>query len=707
MERVVSSDRLKTDHTARGIIDHLQNSSNELGIDSAVLYYDFPVFRDYEEALYRPSLLLLEKNKGIILIRICNTELELEHEDNLLGELHSLLNAKLLNSKRLRKNRTNLKFDIQSILYLTPGTDTGSVETENEAVSSYEALNTVIRGIGEASCDDDDIAEIRSVIEGLKALSRSSARDTADKDLKKCALVIKKLEEEIANFDAHQRRAALTVAVGPQRIRGLAGSGKTIVLAWKAAHIHLTNPDSKILFTFYTKSLYETIRRQITRFYRHFKDADPNWDNLQILHAWGGRREAGVYYNAAIENGVTPRSWQDVRSQAQPFKSICKHLIDTKSVQPKYDVALVDEAQDMPDSFFALLFDLTKGHRDEKSIIWAYDELQSIFEPRMRAPVELFGRDSDGEPRIDLDRAAQKAGLADYFQNDLVLYKCYRNPLDVLVTSHALGLGIYGPNIVQMLQNKDHWEDVGYEVLQGDFTTGSPTLIQRPAKNSPLAILKYEDKSEIIKTHRAESIADEISWIVEEICNFITNGVKPDEILVICLDDRNAKTYFSAISARLADKSIGSHDLLANPLAASNFCMEGRVTLSSVHRAKGNEAAVVFSAGTDAIAHERTSRRGRNKLFTAFTRTKCWLRVSGLNSIGAPLFDEIDAATRNSPTLSFNWPDLGQVETLQRDISRREDAAKRVQRDYLRKMSELGYSEEDALAELDVPEKTL
>ena len=706
MERVVSSDRLKNDPTARGIIEHLSKNANDLTIENSILYYDFPVFRDYEEALYRPSLLLLEKDKGIVLIRVCNTAIEIEHEDEMLGELHSLLNAKLLNSKRLRKNRTSLKFEIQSFLYVPQAI---GIETENQILSSYEGLSNAINLLAQSGCDDDDISEIRSVIEGLKALSRSTSkdRDTQDKDLKQKALVIKKLDEEIANFDAHQRRAALTVAVGPQRIRGLAGSGKTIVLAWKAAHLHLTKPEAKILFTFYTKSLYETVRKQITRFYRNFKDSDPNWDNLHILHAWGGRREAGVYYNAAIENNVSPKTWQDVQRTPQPFKTICQMLNDSVVANQKYDVVLVDEAQDMPESFFELLFHLTRGHRDEKSIIWAYDELQSIFEPKMRTPDDLFGIDNDGQPRISLDRSAQHAGMGDYFSNDLVLYKCYRNPLDILVTSHALGLGIYGTEIVQMLQDKDHWEDVGYKVLEGTFKTGSKTVIERPEINSPLSILKYQTKNDLIKLYRAESLQSEIFWIIEQIKEFINGGVKPEEILVVCLDDRNARTYFSGISKHLAEHGLASNDLLANPMASSSFIIDGRVTLSSVHKAKGNEAPLVFAAGIDAIAPERLSRRGRNKIFTAFTRTKCWLRVSGISISGAPLFDEIEKAIEKSPILDFFWPDFGKVDTLQRDISQRELEAKRVQRDYLRKMASLGYSEDDSLAELEVPEKTL
>ncbi|MBE7182051.1 MAG: hypothetical protein INR71_12750 [Terriglobus roseus] len=68
------------------------------------------------------------------------------------------------------------------------------------------------------------------------------------------------MENEIANFDEKQRHIALVDVGGPARIRGLAGSGKTVILAMKAAHIHLVNPDGLILITFFTKSLRATIK---------------------------------------------------------------------------------------------------------------------------------------------------------------------------------------------------------------------------------------------------------------------------------------------------------------------------------------------------------------------------------------------------------------------------------------------------------------
>lgn len=696
LEKVVSSARLRSDPIARQLIDHLVAEGDRLGLQDSVLYYDFPLFRDYEDALFQPTLLLLDKNKGVISIRVAGTAFDVVHEDAKLSELHSILFAKMLNSRRLRSSRSSLKIELTSVLYLPPGTDPEGIDSENVIVSSTEGLDRELTRLGASDLDDETLREARSVIEGVKALSRSSNRDVPTDGSKPKAAILKKLEEEIANFDANQRMAALTVPIGPQRIRGLAGSGKTIVLAWKAAHLHMQEPNKKILFTFYTRSLYDIIRKQITRFYRHFKDSDPNWDNLHILHAWGGRRTHGVYFDACIDHQVAPKQWGEVSSKSEPFEFACTDLLNRTTIRPKYDMVLVDEAQDLPDVFFHLLYRLAIGERDNKRLIWAYDELQSIFSPKMRTARELFGVAPDGLPNVDLDRAKIAHGLAGYVDNDLILKKCYRNPLDVLVCAHAIGLGIYGPQIVQMLQNKEHWEDVGYEVLQGTFEVGSEMTIERPKRNSPLAMSALETRDEIVRWALASDFSEELDWIVSQARQLLEGGLLPEEILIICLDDRNVKSYFSSLSARFSNFGIVTNDLLSNPFSTPQFVQEGCITMSTVHRAKGNEAAAVLVCGTDALAHDLDRRRSRNKLFTAFTRTKGWLRVSGLEP-AKPLFDEMERALTNSPALIFPWPDLGGVETLQRDLSRKEEVARRLRNEYVRKLSELGMTEEEAL----------
>jgi superfamily I DNA and RNA helicase len=181
------------------------------------------------------------------------------------------------------------------------------------------------------------------------------------------------------------------------------------------------------------------------------------------------------------------------------FGAACADLLKSGSVKPFYDHVLIDEGQDFPDSFYKLAFELAKGERDRKSVIWAYDELQDIMNVKIRQPIELFGHGQDGFPLVDLDRTA--AQLPPGATNDAVLSKAYRNQRDVLVTAHALGFGVYG-NIVQMLESAEHWEDVGYQLLSGPLETGRPVEILRPDRNSPLSVTQLDGFPPLIPSKR-------------------------------------------------------------------------------------------------------------------------------------------------------------------------------------------------------------
>ena len=73
-------------------------------------------------------------------------------------------------------------------------------------------------------------------------------------------------------MDKWQRTAAYEIPNKPQRIRGLAGSGKTIVLALKAAYLHFKDPTADIAVTFYSRSLYQQFTSLIQEFYQQYSN---------------------------------------------------------------------------------------------------------------------------------------------------------------------------------------------------------------------------------------------------------------------------------------------------------------------------------------------------------------------------------------------------------------------------------------------------
>ncbi|MFV8531523.1 DEAD/DEAH box helicase [Ralstonia pseudosolanacearum] len=708
---LVTTDRINDDPMGREFVRHLETHATALGLDDAALYYDFPTYSDYETVTHKPDALLLSPVHGIVAIRFVSghqAERQPSHVltdlDESLGQFCSILIGRLLKSRTLRRDRSSLNMAVTPVIFCdTSRADELFNEAEGEVISSLAAFDEFLAAQADTPMPDNAFAEARSVLEGAKALTRASKRVVDDPEAQRPAVALAQLEAEIANFDQKQRRAALVTINGPQRIRGLAGSGKTVILAMKAAHLHMTRPSERILVTFFTKSLRSPIKNLITKFYRHYKEVDPDWNQIHIRHGWGGANTSGAYADACRRSGITPRSYRSARDAApaktDPFEFACRELLDNTNIEPYYDHVLIDEGQDFPAAFYNLCFELASGNRDNKNIVWAYDELQNILNVRMRSPEELFGNDADGTPRISLARAEH--GLPPGATNDTVLSKCYRNQREILVTAHALGFGIYS-DIVQLLESPDHWQDVGYEVLTPDFRVGNHIEIVRPAENSPVSI-EREGLPPLIEHMIAGNLIEEVEWVVEKAREFLRGGLQPEDILVVALDDRNMRDYFKLLSASFAGHQIATNNIHADPYTEPPFTIPGKITLSTVYRAKGNEAAVVFAVGVDALA--LNLRSDRNKLFAAFTRTKAWLRVSGYKDSARRVAAEVDAAAACFPSLKFVMPDLSKINLIQRDLSQRSIRAKRIRNEYFAKLKSEGFSDDEIADLLSAEEK--
>ena len=145
------------------------------------------------------------------------------------------------------------------------------------------------------------------------------------------------------------------------------------------------------------------------------------------------------------------------------FTGVCNEL--AASVKGKqldlYDAILIDEAQDLPPTFFRIVDALTKA---PKRIIWAYDELQNLSEASMASAPDLFGRE------LTLTNSPEAP------QQDIILPVCYRNTPWALTLAHALGFGLFRESgIVQHFDDPSLWTDIGYMVENGNLAAGETT----------------------------------------------------------------------------------------------------------------------------------------------------------------------------------------------------------------------------------------
>lgn len=645
---------------AQHLLEHLISEQDALGLSDAIVFCEFPLFREEEEVMLS-QVLLLSQQHGLVIFGAYSGS----YGDGLSG-LHTLISqtdsvfsqvySKLVKSNRLRRTRTVLAFDTDAAVFAPEAPIQDQQDDETKVLISLAAVSNFLNERRMAQPLSTELfSEITSVVEGSKGLIRAKERKTdAFGPTSKVALV-KQLEEEIRRFDREQRLCYMTEVFGPQRITGLAGSGKTVVIAMQAALAHLKNPEARIAVTFYTKSLYQHIKQLITRFYRQFDDRDPDWDQLRILHAWGGQVNEGLYHFAATALGETALTYNQAASinPRRPFEEACTRLLASQRISPLFDYIFVDEAQDFPPAFLQLVLKLA----EEQKLVIAYDVFQTIFDVDVPSAEVLFGLAADGSPAVT-------------FQEDLVLHKCYRNPLEVLVCAHAIGFGLYSTRPVQMLESKEHWEDFGYIVESGDLVSGSETVILRPQGNSPTSISSNAGAGNVISVTTYTQFSEEIAEVAAKIAYDIREeGLNADDILVISVDDRNARVYFSELAKKLAEIGIYTHNLQSDSFLIRNFSEKDKVTLSTVYKAKGNEAMSVYVVGIDALFHSPTA-RNRNIIFTAMTRAKGWLHVSGIGDSAKSFKQEVDTAITNLPRLKFPYPSEEQLIRLKRDLSR-------------------------------------
>lgn len=659
METNLDEKRLRSDPTVWEIINYFQENEHVLGLEEAQLYYDFPILKDSDDRVVIAKILLLSPNHGIIAIStltttsVANVGNELKWADTGLDHVVSLIYSRLIKNKSLRKSRTELAFPTNTILF-APNLEEypDDVDLEAGLIINFKQIESKLQNCRIASSSSFDYNELVATIEGTKGIIRSTPREVENLDSRSKGVLANKIEAEITRFDKRQKNGAMVVLDGLQRIRGLAGSGKTVVLTMKAALTHLRYPDANIVYTFYTKSLYQHIKRLITRFYRQIDDKDPDWSRLKVIHGWGGYRGEGVYFNACMANNVTPITLGEAKSRgADPFDYACKVLLANASIQPAYDYVFIDEGQDFPASFIQLCIRLA----DKNRVVFAYDDLQTIFQASTPQLKDIIGTDEKGNPSVELTQ-------------DVVLYKCYRNPRELLVCAHALGFGVYG-RFVQMLENKEQWEDIGYKVIKGDFIAGSPTEIVRPESNSLVTISMNQKPDEIVHVGVYGSLDEEIDETVKGIKKDLDEGLRPDDILVIAVDDRNAKRYLTQVAERLATFGINCNNIHDDSYGIRDFHREGQVTLSTVHKAKGNEAFMVYVLGVDALYASYAGVRERNVLFTAMTRAKGWVKVSGIGNSAAAFKAEINTALQNFPYLKFHYPSQEQLKIIKRDLA--------------------------------------
>ena len=635
------------------------------------LYIGYPIIGT-PDGSFPIDALLVSPTKGLVLFSLVEGK-TLPHFAELQDEAFNKMQAKLLQHQALIRKR-NLLVAIQTVTFAPAVPQVEAYADGDHAICDSNSLIPTIDNFNHF--DADIYPSLVSVIQAISTLRRGrKKRELHNPDSR--GTKIKALEDSIANLDSQQSAAVVETFDGVQRIRGLAGSGKTIVLALKVAYLHARHPDWLIAVTFNTRSLKKQFENLITTFVLEQTNEEPDWEKVRILNAWGapgGKDRTGIYYEFCRDHGV---EYLDFRSAGRfgadrQFEGACDAALQgVKNLLPKYDAILVDEAQDFSPNFLLLCYEYL---REPKRLVYAYDELQNLGKKSLPPVEDIFGKHPDGTARVTMH--PPETGKP---KQDIILDICYRNSRPVLSTAHALGFGIYRNNgIVQIFENKNLWLEIGYKVKDGELEDGRPVSLRRTPKSSPEFLEKHSPVEDLISFEVFDSPEAQTAWLVEAIQkNLLEDELLPDDIVVINPDPFTTRDAVKDARKTLMQKGINSN-LAGVTTVADIFTEPGTVTFTGIFRAKGNEAAMVYVINAqDCFTHslQREVARIRNRLFTAITRSKAWVRVLGIGLPMTALKAEYDRAKAADFELRFTYPteeERKKITVVNRDMSKSE-----------------------------------
>lgn len=177
----------------------------------------------------------------------------------------------------------------------------------------------------------------------------------------------------------------------------------------------------------------------------------------------------------------------------------------------------------------------------------------------------------------------------------------------------------------------------------------------------------------MLKTLKDEDAQTE--WVAREIKkNIEEDELRHDDIVVIHPDPMTARKKLGPIRKKLFDMGIQNHmagvDTDPDVFYRSDT---PSVVFTSIYRAKGNEAGMVYVVNAQECEGQGAGLASlRNRLFTAITRSKAWVRVTGHGTKMERILKEFEQLKGKEFRLDFQYPTnelLERLRVVHRDLS--------------------------------------
>ena len=274
-----------------------------------------------------------------------------------------------LTREQAEKRKLDKALDLDLCIYSDEINE--AIKGEGEAV----LRRAVVRMLGGAECtlDDEQMSVLRGIVQPETVIGRVADRP------EKVQLQIFTPPEEgdvIRVMDRQQEALAKSMGGGHRVIRGVAGSGKTLILVYRARLLARAQPRKTFLVTCYTRTLAGQLR-----------DLLSDVPNVEVKHVDGlmasAIRSAKMRHPGYKDNG----------------EAVWKAALAAQKggVVATYDGVLIDEAQDFSTEMLVFAVGLLRD-KDDGDLVVVADAAQNIF--RRRFSWRAAGIQAQGRTRI-------------------------------------------------------------------------------------------------------------------------------------------------------------------------------------------------------------------------------------------------------------------------------------------------------------------
>ncbi|GHI00331.1 DNA helicase [Neobacillus kokaensis] len=391
---------------------------------------------------------------------------------------------------------------------------------------------------------------------------------------------------DIKTMDLHQENLAKQIGDKNRLIRGVAGSGKTIILASRAKMLSKQNPDWKILILCYNISLANAIQQMIVHMLNEPED----------LFDFSASAKEVENQNIIIRNF---HAWlkHDLKIREYQLPEIIEKIEKGEAILPTYDAVLIDEGQDFGADWLRLVSLLINANT--QSLLLVEDRAQDIYK-RKRSYLQDTGLSFQGRSKV--------------------LTINYRNTKQIV----KFAWDFFRKH--SMFKNKVVSRD-----LEGEIIAPQSTKRKGPEPGIMKAANFFEEMRLVAR--QMKKLHDE-------------RKVPLDEMLILYRVKRTHKYPIVDIVQRsLQEAGLPYYWITENDISKRSFKKEdGKIKISTIDSSKGLDFQAVFIVNVDSMPFplEEDKEREVSLLYIGMTRAKQFLCLSySAESEFTHYFDEI------------------------------------------------------------------